>query len=245
MTASLPMYPFPEWRGAYESLWEGVRAECAGLPPLAPWGDDPHELWRSPDLDVSQTCGWPLVTDLVDRVRVVGTFRYRTSTWSGDRYRAVVIGRDGGVGPDSRAAVNGFDSLSGWVSLVRWAGGRPDDVLLTGSHLASIEAVRDGDADVASIDAVTYAYAERHRPELLAGVEVVGSGPEVPCLPVVVPADTTDHRLAELREALDAAARRADPLLMIDAFTSLDLADYLPGRSLVPTTTPGESTAAR
>lgn len=238
MTASLPMYPFPEWRAAYEQLWEAVRAECPWLPALAPWGADPHELWRSPDLAVSQTCGWPLVADLTDRVRVVGTFRYRTRAWSGDHYRSVVVARDGGEHGD-HAAVNGFDSLSGWVSLVWWRtggpGGRwPGPVTTTGGHVASIEAVRDGAADVASIDAVTYAYAERHRPDLLAGVKVVGAGPEVPCLPVICSAGTTDARLAELRDALAVTAHSADPDLMIEGFCPLDLADYAPVASLAP-----------
>lgn len=238
MTASLPMYPFPEWRAAFERLWDVVRAECPALPALAPWGTDPHELWRSPDLEVSQTCGWPLSQQLADQVRVVGTFRYRTARWSGDHYRSIVIVRDGNAA-GGRAAVNDLDSLSGWVSLVWWASGGsgghwPGEVTLTGSHLISIETVRDGAADVASIDAVTYAYAQLHRPDLLDGVTVVGAGPEVPCLPIVCPADTSDDRLADLRAAFDAAARRADPVLLLDGFSPLDLADYEPIRALAP-----------
>jgi hypothetical protein len=232
-TASLPMYPFHEWRAAYEQLWDDVRSRCDGLPPLAPWGADPAALWRAPDLAVSQTCGWPLVTELADRVRVVGTFRYRTSTWSGDHYRAVVVARDG-TNPDARscAAVNGHDSLSGWVSLVWWAGGSwAGDIIETGAHLASLDAVRDGAADVAAIDAVTFAYAER-RPELVDGLTVVGHGPRVPCLPVICPGDTSDERLAALRDAFIAAAEAADGVLLMDGFSPLDLDDYLPIRVL-------------
>lgn len=233
-TASLPMYPFPDWRVGYERLWDGVRARCDGLPTLARWDTDPVELWRAADLVVSQACGWPLVTELSDRVRVVGAFRYRTDTWSGDHYRSVVVARDG-ENPDAqaRAAVNGRDSLSGWVSLVSWAGRSwLGEVVETGAHLNSLVAVRDGAADVAAIDAVTVAYVERHRADLLDGLTVVGHGPEVPCLPIICTASTTDEELSSLRNALAAATASADPVLLIDGFCPLDLDDYLPLRAL-------------
>ncbi len=233
-TASLPMYPFPEWRDAIERLWDDVRARCDGLPPLAPWGADPVELWHDPELAVSQTCGWPLVRGLAERVRVVGTFRYRTSNWSGDHYRAVVVARDG-ERPDARstAAVNGRDSLSGWISLGWWADGPwLGEIVETGAHLASLDAVRDGIADVATIDAVTFGYVERHRPEVLDGLVVAGHGPEVPCLPIICAADASDERLAMLRDAFAAAAANADEMLLIDGFSPLDLDDYATVRAL-------------
>ena len=187
------MYPFPEWRGATETLWAAVRRHVPDLPLLAAWDAevDVHALWRSPSMAVSQTCGWPLVTGLMGLVRVVGTFRYRTRRWSGDRYRSVIVARRGADTPCSgTAAVNGRDSLSGWVSLVAFLPREPDDVLVTGSHLASLAAVVDGTASFASVDAVTFAYAELQRPDLVAGLTVVGEGPCVPCLPLITRADT-------------------------------------------------------
>jgi hypothetical protein len=78
--ASLPMYPFAAWRDATDTLWEAVRGAEPHLPPLAPWGLDAHGLWHDPAMVVSQACGWPLVTELAGRVRVVGTFRYAPPT---------------------------------------------------------------------------------------------------------------------------------------------------------------------
>lgn len=232
MTVSLPMYPFPEWRGATETLWETVRDHVPDLPPLAAWdaGDDTHALWRSPSMVVSQACGWPLVTELTGLVRVVGTFRYRTRRWAGDRYRSVVVARrDAGAPASGTAAVNGHDSLSGWVSLVAFLSREPDDVLVTGSHLASLAAVVDGTAAFASVDAVTFAYAESHRPDLVAGLTVVGEGPCVPCLPLITRIDATDDRVETLRHALAAAvAEQPGPAatLLIDGFSPLDDAHY-------------------
>lgn len=236
-TASLPMYPFEGWRAATDSFWDDVRAALPDLPPLAPWGRDVHELWHDPELVMSQACGWPLITDLAGTVRTVGTFRYRTVDWSGDHYRSVIVGRDGGIGrdlTDARAAVNGPDSLSGWVSLVWFAtrgggGSWPGTVTVTGSHLASLQAVRNGAADIASIDAVTYAHVARDRPELLHGVVPIGHGPTVPCLPVIAAVDADDAWIDAIRAALDGAASRrtdANATLMIDGFSPLDTAAY-------------------
>lgn len=245
--ASLPMYPFAAWRDATDALWEAVRGADPRLPPLAAWGPDAHGLWHDPAMVVSQACGWPLVTELAGRVRVVGTFRYRTPDWSGDHYRSVVVARDhtvtaAGTSADTRAAVNSTASLSGWISLVWFAtggaGGRwPGCVVLTGAHLESVRAVRDGDADLASIDAVTYAHLERDQPELLRGVRRVGEGPLVPCLPIVAPAPTSDADVALLRAALTAAiAARPDAAatLLIDGFSPLDDDAYASVAALAP-----------
>jgi ABC-type phosphate/phosphonate transport system substrate-binding protein len=207
------------------------------LPPLAPWGADVHALWHDPGLVVSQACGWPLITELDGRVRTVGAFRYRTDDWMGDHYRSVIVARDGGAPVDltvARAAVNSTDSLSGWVSLVWYVdrqhgGSGPGPVTITGSHLVSLEAVRDGAADIASIDAVTYAHAVRDRPDLLRNIAAIGHGPRVPCLPVIAGCDADDGWIADLRTALDAAAARrtdANATLMIDGFTPLDADAY-------------------
>ena len=231
------MYPFEPWRAATDSFWDDVRSALPDLPPLAPWGRDVHALWNDPDLLVSQACGWPLITDLAGTVRTVGTFRYRTADWAGDRYRSVIVGRDGGTIRDlaaARAAVNGEDSLSGWVSLVWFAdraggGSWPGTVTITGSHLASLRVVRDGAADIASIDAVTYAHAVRDRPELLRGVVPIGHGPTVPCLPVIAAGGADDAWIDAIRTALDIAASRrtdANVTLMIDGFTPLDTDAY-------------------
>ncbi len=124
---------------------------------LAPWGLDVGALWRDPDLIVSQTCGWPVVTSLAGAVRVVGAFAYRTPRWHGRSYASVLVARRPGEAADfcgGRAAVNSLDSLSGWISLV-WALGRwPADPVITGAHLGSLEALQAGTADVAAIDAL-------------------------------------------------------------------------------------------
>ncbi len=162
------------------------------------------------------TCGWPLVTQLAERVQVVGTFEFDIPEAQDHRYHSVLIARD--VAPlesfaGARAAVNGPDSLSGWVSLITavhgtggtWTGA----VRWTGAHVDSIRAVQMGDADVASIDSVTWHHVLRFAPEIASGVVTVGAGPLVPCLPVVAGAAVPPDALAEIRGAM--ADAFADP----------------------------------
>jgi ABC-type phosphate/phosphonate transport system substrate-binding protein len=103
--------------------------------------------------------------------------------------------------------------------------------VLTGSHLASIDAVRGGSADVASIDALSWAYQQRLDPDRLDGLVVVERGPLVPCLPLIVGGEADDALVAAWRSAFSAAMSnpslaRARSLLLIEGFVPLDLADY-------------------
>ena len=243
--ASLGMYPFDEVRPAFDRLWAHVHRRCPWTPELLDWDVDVHASWTSPDLVVGWTCGWPLVTRLHDSVRVVGAFAPDTPQGVGATYRSVLVARDAAPPVAFRgavAAVNGDDSLSGWVSLITavegvggaWTGA----VRFTGAHVESLRLVREGAADVASIDSTTFAIVHRHRPELLDGVVVVGEGPRVPCLPVIANARTSDAHLDELRAAFVAAVAEAPDdaaAVFVRSFEPLDLADYTPLLALAPT----------
>lgn len=240
--AGMGMYPFPEVRWAFDEIWAGVAGRLTWVPRRLDWDADLHASWTDDALVVGHTCGWPLVTALHDRVRVLGTFAATVPQAEGPRYRSVLIARH----PDemaafagSVAAVNGPDSLSGWVSLraaVHGPGGTwTGEVRWTGAHVESVRAVRDGSADVASIDSVTLGLVRRLRPELLEGVVEIGEGPLVPSLPLVTHRDASDDEVAQLRDAIAAsvaASPEASAAALISEFVPLDLADYEPLRSL-------------
>ena len=81
----------------------------------------------------------------------------------------------------------------------------------TGSHVASLQAVREGTADVCAVDAICVALARRYRPDYLEGLVEIARSPSVPGLPYVTSAKTS----AELRERLQGALAAAltDPAL--------------------------------
>ncbi len=244
--AGLGMYPFPDLRPGYDAYWHAIHRRVSWLPAGLTWHADVHSSWSSPDLVVGYTCGWPLVTQLADRVQVVGTFEFEIPEASDHRYRSVIVARNDAPLASfagSVAAANGPDSLSGWVSLVTavhgaggaWAG----EVRWTGAHVDSVRAVQSGLADVASIDSVSWAHIGRFAPELVDGLVVIGNGPLVPCLPVVAGLHLGSDAIDELRAAM--AGALADPSMRDHAhtmltrrFVPLDLADYLPLLELAP-----------
>lgn len=246
------MYGFPPVRPHLDHLWSLVVGAVPSLPPSLEWDVDLHAQWRDPALAISQTCGWPVVTELSDlvtsgAVRVLGTFVPAIADIEGHTYRSVLVARSPEPGSlvGVRAAVNSTASLSGWVSLVHavhgagasWEG----EVLLTGSHADSMVAVRDGRADVASIDALTFALQCRWFPDVVAGLHVVGHGPRVPCLPIIAGPATAAVSTASLRDALrgavvDASSAAARDALLIRDFVPLDAADYAMLTGLRPAT---------
>lgn len=228
-SVALPMYDLPEVRADVDALWAGLRGRlvAAGVGDVGERRDRPDDLrvsWGSDRLLLSQTCGYPLVRALPG-VSVVGTFAAPAGDPPG-YYRSVIVGAAGG----SRRAVNDEWSLSGWISLLVAEGAATADRVdvLTGSHRASVAAVRRREADVASIDAVTFRLLAEHAPGELAGVRVIGRGPLVPCLPLI----TSDASLVPVLRSVLAATigdpTQADTLrrLGIAGFVPLERADY-------------------
>ena len=81
--------------------------------------------------------------------------------------------------------------------------------VVTGSHQASVIAVAEGAADLASIDSVTLALLRRGQPELIERVAIVAKSPLSPCLPFIASASLSAATIKAVREALFAAL--ADP----------------------------------
>jgi len=226
--AALPMYDLPELRPATDRLWQAValRLRTAGVPGVPAElrrGDDLIGLWTDPGLLLAQACGLPFTTLLADRVRFVATPAYAISGCEGGSYRSWVVVREGASTTSlaelegSRAAVNAPHSQSGANALaaatVPFAAGRPffSGIVETGAHAASLAAVREGRADCAAIDCVTFALLARHRPAAVAGLRVLAATPPAPALPLVTAAGTGRRTVAALRRALAAAI--ADPAL--------------------------------
>ena len=188
------------------------------------------------------------MTELRHDVTIVGAFTLALEDADGHRYRSVLVAdRPLDVAEVAAghvtAAVNASDSLSGWISLLAATVGVgnpwPGPVRWTGSHAASLRAVRDGTADIASVDALTLAYLRRDRPEEVATLFELGRGPWVPSLPIVVRLGNAAERIDDLRAALVASLDdpvvdgvRAD--LLLSGFVALDDAAYEPILSVGP-----------
>jgi ABC-type phosphate/phosphonate transport system substrate-binding protein len=238
--AEFGFYPFDDIAWAYDKFWHATANRCSWLPKELTRTNDPTNLWQSNDIFVSQTCGWPLVTQLAEKVRVVGAFRQTTPESASHFYRSVIVGRVDGTPFDfqgSVAAVNELDSLSGWISLIAAIHGPQEiwrgEVQISGSHTESIGMLCRGEADIASIDSVTLAHLRRIDPVAINSLFVICNGPLVPCLPIIAHRSITDLQLNELRNALSESTRDpkiadATSALFISGFDALNLDDYLP-----------------
>ena len=169
---SLPMYDWPEVSDALDRLWGSILQSLDELGVDAPVErarpDESITHWRNPSLLLSQTCGLPLRRHLLDAVTVIGAFDHRLPATDPGDYHSVVIVRDDhpattiGEIQQATAAVNNADSQSGHAALRHALIGHADSitrVVSSGSHRRSVQFVAAGQADIASIDAVSWELA--------------------------------------------------------------------------------------
>lgn len=246
MKASLPMYLGPS--AAVQDLWTAIESLLAErlrgpLPVLLGQPQDLYQHWQEQDLLLSQTCGYPLSTTLRNKVQVVGTFAYQAPGCDGISCRSQLIRRTGDERTSlaqfagSRLAFNGRDSQSGFnalrATLAAAQAQRPFFAaqLESGGHNNSIEWVRTGRADMASIDCVTLELWRQANPALSADISVFDQTAPYPGLPLITSLTTPPATLQALRECLAAVAR--DPAyaalrapLLICGFEATSLDDY-------------------
>lgn len=246
--AALPMYDLPELRAATDDWWAALAraftAEGIGdAPRLLSRDVSPTQAWLSPSLLVGQTCGYPLTHALRGRVGLVATPCYRAEGCEGALYRSAIVVRaeDPATGLDDlrgrRVAFNATDSQSGYNGLRasiaplaeegRFFGASVE----SGAHRESLRMVAARRADVAAIDAVTFALLAECVPDEVAGIRVLAWTDPAPSLPYVTAAVATDDMVARLRAALDRAV--ADPsaaasreALLLGGFETLPLSAY-------------------
>lgn len=217
--ASLAMYDsVPPVRAANIQFWQGIRdrlrAEGFEAPEALDLETAHDDVWLKPDLMMAQTCGYPYVRHLKGKVRLVATPAYDFAGGEGTERVSFIIVPEASPAQsleDLRgkiAAINDWDSNSG-MNLFRAAvmpyarGGRFfSDIKVTGGHLLSIKAVQAGEADVASIDTVTWGMLVRHRPDMLAGVRILAETPSGPGLPFITRLTASDAEVEALRRAI-------------------------------------------
>ena len=248
LRASLPMYDLPEVRDSTDRLWTAIAQEMRaggvrGVPDTLERPAAHHVAWRPDGLLLSQSCGYPVAAPLRGTLRVVATPHYAAPGCEGNRYSSAVVVRSSSRVTALEAlrgrvcAFNSRDSQSGYNALraliAPLAGGAPffSDTIETGAHASSIEAVREGRADVCAVDCVTWALLARYRPVSLSGLDVLCHSDAVPGLPFVTAADSLDADVEAIRRALEHAFTCPDiaatrDVLLISGLTMSTLDAY-------------------
>ena len=222
------MYDLPELQPATDALWAAIAARLRDRGVVAPdaltRGPDLAAIWTDPDLLLGQTCGYPLATSLAGKVALVATPRYLADGCTGACYRSAIVVRAADPATSlaemrgRRCAVNDAASNSG-MNLLRAAvapltGGAARffaEIVLTGAHADSMEAVAEGRADLAAIDCVTWAHLQRWRPVPAGRLRVLAGTDATPGLPLITALTTPETTRRALAGALEDVA--ADPAL--------------------------------
>lgn len=216
MIVSLPMYNVtPRLQREYEALLARLLAD-AGLAAQATLLRDAAlpQLWQRPDLLLGQTCGYPYVAQLRDVVSLIATPCFDFAGCDGSDYSSVIVTRavDGiaslAQARGLTAALNDRHSNSG-MNMLRHAvaplareGRFFGAVKWTGAHVASLRAVREGEADIAAIDCVTFGYLRAEVPDALQGIRVLQYSAASPGLPLVAARGVSPAWQERLRGAL-------------------------------------------
>jgi ABC-type phosphate/phosphonate transport system substrate-binding protein len=233
LVAALPMYDWPERHAEVDAEWAAIRdaLRAAGVdaPRELTRGLDERDVWRRPDLLMSQTCWGPMELGLAEHVQIVGQPSYDgIEGGEGEHYSSAIVMRalsptgtarrkregKGASLPlellrDARLAYNSTESMSGLIGLTRdlEALGEGLDIFAdkieTGGHRNSIKAIAEGRADVAAIDCRSWHLAQLYEPAARE-VQIVGWTALRKGLPFITAKTTPEPVVSRLREILAA-----------------------------------------
>ena len=240
MNASLPMYDRPELAESHEEYWRNIHVALSnrGI-------DSPIHLnkqgfglpfWKSENLVLIQTCGMPYRKYLLDKVCLVGTPDFGVDGCPPGYYCSHFVVRKN----DHRESVadyhgavfafNEVDSQSGFAAA--WNHLKVDQIwfkqtLQTGAHLTSAKAVAFKEADIASIDAVTWRFAEQYE-EFAGQLRILETTTPTPGLPYITSRQNDPDLIFDaLQEALAVTNPQTLRRLHIRGIQKIPKAEYL------------------
>lgn len=249
MIARLPMYDWPELNEQHAAMWqhlaEVLREDLAAeitVPETLTGGGDLVQQWCSPDLLIGQTCGLPFAQGLYKHTSLLGSPVYRLEGCGAGEYNSVIVAAPG-VNADTvclsgcrlaepsvplRAAVNATDSQSGFSALLySLAAESLGSFSVSGSHRRSVQMLAAGEADIATIDAVSWALAQRYEPAAET-LQVIGFSEPTPCLPMI---SGVSGYAGEIRQSLMRGIATLDESLkadlLLDGLVERNVSDYL------------------
>ncbi len=192
MTAMLGMYDMPALHPANDRLWDLIRGHLGDGHEQLSRDRDFWDIWHDPDLIFAQTCGMPYRTRLHGKVQLVGTPDYALTGCPPGYYCSVFVAqhddaRDLAALTGGTFAYNEALSQSGWAAPVTHLAGlglAPATLHETGGHALSAQAVAEGLADYASLDALTWELLKEHS-DLAGKLREVARTDPTPALPYI------------------------------------------------------------
>ena len=219
MTSDLSMYVAPGRVRQAQENWLERTLELIGE---RRWQEPPVDFpsrWLSPELLLSQTCGYPLVTSLRGKVRLIGRPSFELPHSFGGYHCSLILCRTNSPITDlagfsgSHGLINADDSNSG-MNLFRHTLSKVKEgrffstVSFTGAHRESIRRLKNHEGDLASIDSVTYDYLDKFQPEELKGLKIIARSDVSPCLPYITSVLRTEDEVSKIRFAMNEALKQ-------------------------------------
>ncbi len=240
MIASLMMYARSELTDAHDRYWQLIRRALAEhdieSPETLAQNADEFEVWKAPNLVLSQTCGMPYRLWLHDKVTLIGTPDFGVDGCPPGYYRSALVVR----ADDPRKRVEEFEksvfaynqsfSQSGYAAPYNHLASKGiwfENQLQTGGHVLSARAVADGKADIAALDAVSWRLMQRYE-DFTTKLSVLDWTEPTPGLPYIA-AKGVDKRA--IFDAVSAAIAKLSPedktILGIRRLIDIPSQDYL------------------
>lgn len=235
--AELPMYVAPYRVRMANDEWLELILQKLAVQRLPAAHLSLPALWQDPQLLVAQTCGYPLMTLLKGKVRLIGRPRYELPDSAEGQHCSLLMARADDPRQElaafagSRGVVNGPDSNTG-MNLLRHSvaplqrGGRFFSSLeASGGHRESLRWLREGRADLAAIDCVTFAYLARDANHEVAGLRTIARSVACPTLPYITSIDLNAEEAEAVRTAMNQSLRELPEVAQI-----LGVREVLPAR---------------
>ncbi len=235
MIASLPMYDRPEIAAANDTLWAGIRQALGYGPQTLDRATPVWDVWQSPDLLMSQTCGFPYRTRLHGKVQLVGVPDYGLAHTPAGHYHSVFVVRHDDMSElahyaERTFALNDTLSQSGWIAPqlhARQLGFTFRKTMISGSHRESACAVASGRADIAAIDAVSWRLIQTHD-GFANNLRVIGQTRPTPGLPLICARGRDATALfSAFCEAVDHLSPNHRKMLGLRGIVAISPDDYL------------------
>ncbi|RLC56764.1 MAG: hypothetical protein DRI30_05370 [Chloroflexi bacterium] len=219
MKASLPMYDIVEIRHAHDALWRGFarhfrRHGLENFPNRLIHDQPVNSLWSDDSLFMSQCCGYDIIHRYKHRLQVLATPWFNaTGCGNGDYASTIVVPADSVfddvTGMAGKVAViNGPESHSGMNALLSLVSPHCRsskffaEIKISGGHSQSLALLREGKADVASVDCITYELLGRYRPTAIEGTRPLGLTYPAPAPPYVTAGKFDRETVERMQNAL-------------------------------------------
>ena len=185
--AALPWYDFASTRAVLDCVWQEARTLLAAqgfsrTPPALDREATSTALWAHPELTLSQCCGLDLFHPPTRNVVPFAAPVMSLDVTPGMYFSHIVASAASDMRSPPIIAINDHRSHSGNTAVRAWLDGNGHQdyqVVVSGSHAGSIEAVQSGRADLAAIDALSWRYLDSK------GLEIIGASTPVPAPPFI------------------------------------------------------------